>query len=92
MAREENPSNTKSRNWLYWVRVKSKNVIRYVAMLVVVISVWHFFAPFISIPVWPTYQSLMPNEAVAVGQEPRAIINIGYLLPMVIGGIIAWKL
>ena len=92
MSRNDTSSTNKGRSWLYWLRIKSKNVIRYLSMLVVIVSVWHFFAPFISIPVWPAYQSLIPYEAIVVGQEPRTIINIAHLLPMVIGGIVVWKL
>lgn len=92
MSQRDTPSSSKGRSWLYWVRVKSKNAVRYLAMLVVIVSVWHFFAPFISIPVWPAYQSLMPSETVAVGPQSRTMINVTHLLPMIVGAVVAWKL
>ena len=61
-------------------------------MGVVIVSVWHFFAPFISIPIWPAYESLIPAETVFVGQQPEVVINISHLLLMVIGGAVVWKL
>jgi len=92
MNQEGGSSKNKGRSWLYWLRIKAKNGIRYGAMAVVIISVWHFFAPFIPIPVWPAYESLVPTELIVVGQPQGAIINATHLLPMVIGGIVIWKL
>jgi len=64
--------------------------IRYVAMGVVILAAWNFFAPFLNAPSWAPYLEVLP---VVVGQtETRtAFVNATHIAVLFVAAVVVMK-
>jgi hypothetical protein len=67
-----------------------RNSIRYIALAVVILAAWNFFAPFLSAPSWAPYLDILP---VVIGRtEANGYINATHVGVFAIAAVVVLKL
>lgn len=67
-----------------------RNGIRYIAVGVVILAAWNFFAPHLGVPSWAPYLNILP---VIVGQtESNTFVNATHIVVIAVTAVVVMKI
>ena len=73
-----------------WVSRRGRNLLRYALLGVVLLSAYHFFAPFLDLPTWQLYRETVPM-IVAETEPQTAFVNAMDAIIMAVAGFLLLK-